>query len=249
MSSGPDARLRLGEYPRSTLDFLIGPARWLAGRRWELALHAQEHVPMEGPVILASNHVGLIDGPLLAILGPRPVHALTKQEMFDGRAGRVLRASGQIRLDRYGADPAAVKACVRVLDAGEVVGIFPEGTRGDGELHRIHRGAAFLALVSGAPVVPVTMFGTRQPGAGNHALPPKGGRIDVVYGEPWRVAAQPWPRTREQVGAASALLHQHLRSALEGARDLTGRELPGPLPAHEQKDDPGPGSPTKEHHD
>ncbi len=238
MTSGPDARLRTGEHPTSTLDFLLRPAKWLVGRKWPITLHGQEHVPASGPVILASNHVGLIDGPLLAVLGPRPVHALTKQEMFDSRASGVLRRSGQIRLDRDTADPAAVKACIRVLDAGEVVGIFPEGTRGDGEFGRIHRGAAYLALVSGAPVVPVAMFGTRAPGARNHAMPPKGGSIDVVYGEPWQVAAQPWPRTREHVGATSALLHQHLRTALDRARDLTGRDLPGPLPGQETTDAP-----------
>ena len=54
-----------------------------------------------GPVIFAANHVGVVDGPLLAIFAPRPVHALTKVEMFRGRLGRFLRASGQMPLDRF----------------------------------------------------------------------------------------------------------------------------------------------------
>ena len=115
-------------------------------------------------MILASNHVGVADGPLLAIFSPRPVHALTKQEMFEGRMGRFLRDAGQIPLDRFNSDPAAVKACLRVLRDGGAVGIFPEGSRGAGEFDRFHRGAAYLALVSGAPIVPVIQFGTREPG-------------------------------------------------------------------------------------
>ena len=74
--------------------------------------------------------------PLLAIFAPRPVHALTKQEMFEGRLGRFLRASGQIPLDRFHADPGAIRSCLRVVRDGGAAGIFPEGTRGDGELHR-----------------------------------------------------------------------------------------------------------------
>ena len=110
-----------------------------------MTLHGVEHVPASGPVILASNHVGVADGPLLAIYGPRPVHALTKQEMFQGRLGGFLLRSGQVPLDRFNSDPAAVKACLRVLRDGGVVGIFPEGSRGSGEFHRFHRGQCRVA--------------------------------------------------------------------------------------------------------
>ena len=110
------------------------------------------------------------------------MHALTKKEMFDGRLGRFLPTSGQVPLDRFNADPAAVKACLRVLRDGGAVGIFPEGSRGAGEFDRFHRGAAYLGLVSGAPIVPVIQFGTREPGDGSSALPKKGGHVDLVYG-------------------------------------------------------------------
>ena len=98
-----------------------------------------------------------------------------------------------------------------------MAGIFPEGTRGDGELRRFHHGAAYLALVTGAPVVPVTMLGTRPPGGGGNALPARGDTVDLVFGQPWRTTQQPWPRTREHVAATSVLLREHLLSELATA--------------------------------
>jgi 1-acyl-sn-glycerol-3-phosphate acyltransferase len=219
----------------------VGVDRW-----WDLHVHRPDLVPADGPVVLACNHVGWLDGPLLAICAPRPVHALTKREMFDGRMGAFLRGAGQIPLDRFGADPGAVKTCLRVLGDGGAVGIFPEGTRGPGTYGTFHHGATYLALVSGAPVVPVTMIGTRLPGGGTSSLPPRGSRIDVVVGEPWRTTQTPWPRTREHTLATSALLWQHLRDEQSRALSLTGRALPGPLPAGDIEDDPDTG--FVEHH-
>ncbi|CUR59428.1 Phospholipid/glycerol acyltransferase [metagenome] len=227
--------------PTRLLHGLRPPAAWLVRRRWPVRVHGDGHVPAQGGVILAANHVGVIDGPLLAVFSPRPVHALTKQEMFAGRLGGFLRAAGQIPLDRYAADPAAIRSCLRVVRDGGVAGIFPEGTRGDGRLGRFHHGAAYLALVTGAPVVPVTMIGTRPPGGATNALPERGGSIDVVFGAPWRITQQPWPRTREQVRESSVLLRLHMLSELDGALAQTRRSLPGPLPAGQSEDDPDTG--------
>ena len=204
--------------------------RWAIRRRYRVTVHGAGNVPVTGPVILASNHIGIIDGPMLACFGPRPAHVLTKDEMFRGALGRFLTAVGQISLYRGGADPGAIKACVKVLREGDVVGVFPEGTRGPGTYDALHHGAAYLAMVTGAPVVPVTMLGSREPGGGRNSLPAKGARIEVVFGEPWTTAPVPWPRTREHVGAVSAFLREHLLAQLDAARVLTGRDLPGPLP-------------------
>lgn len=224
--------------PRFLLHPLRPPARFLLRSRYEIRVHGAEVVPASGPVILAANHIGVIDGPMLAIFSPRPVHALTKIEMFQGRLGRFLTWSGQIPLDRFHYDPAAIKACVAVLRAGRVAGIFPEGTRGAGdlELDRFHHGAAYLALVTGASVVPVTFFGTRAPGAPGSALPPRSGGVDMVYGEPFQIPACAWPRSREQVAHTTALLQAHMSVCLARARDLTGRALPGPLPEGDEPD-------------
>lgn len=218
------------------------PHRWLGRfvvrRRFAVVEHGTENVPAAGPVILAANHIGIADGPLLGLFGPRPVHVLTKQEMFAGRTGTFLRRVGQIPLDRFDTDVRAVKTCLRVLADGHAVGIFAEGTRGAGELARFHRGPAYLALTSGAPVVPVTFFGTREPGAGSNALPPRGGRVDMVYGTAYRVARQPWPRTKKQVELTTLDLRVHMLVALDAARSLTGLELPGPLPTEQREPDP-----------
>jgi len=230
------------EHPATRLLHLVRPpAARLVRTRWPVVVHHADRVPEAGGVILASNHIGIIDGPLLAVFSPRPVHALTKQEMFEGRLGRFLRASGQIPLDRFHADPGAIRSCLRVVRDGGVAGIFPEGTRGDGELHRFHHGAAYLALVTGAPVVPVTMIGTRPPGGGGNALPARGDTVDLVFGQPWRTTQQPWPRTREHVAATSVLLREHLLSELATALGDTRRSLPGPLPAGQSEDDPDTG--------
>ncbi len=205
------------------------PGRAVLRRQWRIEQLGLEHLPADGPVILASNHVGLMDGPLLAIFCPRPVHVLTKRELGDGRTGQGLRAVGQIPLQRHQADPGAVKTCLRVLRDGGVVGIYPEGSRGAGEFHHVHAGVAYLALASGAPVVPVVNFGTRPPGGGMNTLPRRGERITFVYGAPVRVPRSPWPRTREQVRDTGALLHRELLAHLHRARAETGLELPGPI--------------------
>ena len=230
------------EHPRRAVLRGLRPVlRAGVGLWWDVHVHGADRAPSEGPVVFASNHVGWLDGPLLAICAPRPVHALTKTEMFAGRMGAFLRSAGQIPLDRFGADPSAMKSCVRVLGDGGAVGIFPEGTRGPGTYDVFHHGATYLAMVSGAPVVPVTMIGTRLPGGGTSSLPPRGSRIDVVVGEAWRTTQTPWPRTREHTLATSALLWQHLRDELSRALSLTGRALPGPLPAGDVEDDPDTG--------
>jgi 1-acyl-sn-glycerol-3-phosphate acyltransferase len=225
--------------PRYLLYSPLRPiARWLIRRRYDVRVHATGHVPRSGGVIYASNHVGVIDGPLLAIYAPRPAHVLTKVEMFRGFLGWFLVKSGQIPLDRFRTDPGAVRTCLRVLRNGGAIGIYPEGSRGPGELERFHRGAAYLALVSGAPVVPVTMLGSREPGGTSGSLPRRGARIDLVFGEAYRIDAAPWPRTREQVEKASLLLREHMLVQLDQARASTGRQLPGPLPVTDVDPDP-----------
>ncbi len=227
--------------PRLMLARLRLPARRYVRRRWDVRVQGIEQVPATGPVIFAANHIGVLDGPLLAVFAPRPVHALTKQEMFSGRLGRFLRRSGQIPLDRFATDPRAMRTALRVLRDGGAVGVFPEGNRGDGELHRFHHGAAYLALVSGATLVPVTILGSREPGGGIASTPARGGRIDLVFGTPVTTDARPWPRTPGMVRDASMLLRERMLETLDDARRSTGRDLPGPLPAGQAEDDPATG--------
>lgn len=90
-------------------------------------------------------------------------------------------------------------------------------------------GSAYLAMVTGAQVVPVSFFGTRHSCGARDAVPPAGALIDVVYGAPLAVNRAPWPRKRRQVEHTRAALHAHLLQQLDDAKTLTGRSLPGPL--------------------
>ncbi|HET8663156.1 MAG TPA: lysophospholipid acyltransferase family protein [Nocardioides sp.] len=211
-------------------------SRWLIRRWYDVREHATGHVPPQGPVIVAANHTSVIDGPLLAIFGPRPVHALTKEEMFRSRVGHLLRVTGQVEIDRFATDVRAIRTCLHILEHGGAVGIFPEGNRGAGDLTRFQNGAAYLALVSGAPIVPLMMFGTRPKGGGKDALPRRGAVIDLVYGAPYRVEKRPWPRSRTVVAATSEALHARMLEELAAGLALTGQTMPGPIPADEAED-------------
>jgi 1-acyl-sn-glycerol-3-phosphate acyltransferase len=198
--------------------------------RWRVHVLGTEHVPAHGPVLLASNHLGLLDGPLLLAVTPRMVHALVKREMFEGRGGAFFRWVGQIPLERDEVDPAAVKTAVRVLRDGGIVGVYPEGTRGSGDVMHTRLGLAYLAMVTGAHVVPVANIGTRPTGGHVGAIPARGSRVDVVFGPGIDVAARPWPRRRAAVEELAETLRVMLAGHVAYAVRRTGRSLPGPAP-------------------
>jgi 1-acyl-sn-glycerol-3-phosphate acyltransferase len=171
----------------------------------------------------------------MAIITPRPVHVLTKREMYDGKLGRFLHASGQIPVLREGPDPAAVKAALRVLRDDGVVGVFPEGTRGAGDVAHVKPGAAYLAMASGAPVVPLVFLGTRLAGGSNNSLPPPGSPFVMNYGRPIEVARSPWPRRQPDTHALSARIREALLATLDDAQQATGMTLPGPIPGTDKE--------------
>ena len=162
----------------------------------------------------------------------------------DGWAGS-CGGAGQVPLDRFNPDPAAVKACLRVLRDGHAVGIFPEGRRGTGDLERFHRGAAYFALVTGAPVVPVIFLGTREPGGHTDSVPARGSAVDVVSGRRSPSTRVPWPRSREQVEQVSVRLREHLLALLERAPRRDRARPAGPA-ARRTRSSPTrpPGSPS-----
>ena len=203
---------------------------------WDLEIHGADHVPDSGPVVMAANHVGWLDGPMLAICAPRPVHALTKQEMFEGPLGHLLSASGQIELDRCHVDVAAIRVAVRALQEGHAVGVFPEGRRGPGDMASPRAGAAYLSLVTGAPVVPVAFLGTRLPGGSDGSLPPRGARLVMTFGKPVHIGSKPWPRTQRDVANSAARVTDAILQTIRAAEEATGLTLPGPLgPSRREK--------------
>ena len=205
-------------------------------RRWyDLELYDVEKVPATGPLVMAANHVGWIDGPLLAICSPRPVHALTKEEMFSHGLGWFLLASGQIPLDRFRVDVRAIRIAVQALHHGLAVGVFPEGTRGAGDMTSPRAGAAYLAMVTGAPVVPVSFLGTRVPGGSDGSIPPRGTRIAMTFGDPITLPTRPWPRTQQEVARSATAVTAGILQTMRTAEEATGMTLPGPLGPKREK--------------
>ncbi|MFG2100546.1 lysophospholipid acyltransferase family protein [Micromonospora echinaurantiaca] len=168
---------------------LLGPLLRLIFRPQVEGLH---HVPDTGPVILASNHLSFSDSIFTPLITPRKVTFVAKAEYFTGKGikGWLTRmffvGTGTIPVDRSGgrAARAALDTQLKVLRAGGIAGIYPEGTRSpDGRLYRGKTGVARLALESGAPVVPVVMLNLDEiqpPGK----LIPKLKRVRIRFGAP-----------------------------------------------------------------
>lgn len=135
-------------------------ARLLARALGRIEVRGLERIPAAGPVVLAVNHRDFLDGPLLFGLVPRPVGFLVKQEAYTPRAAPFLLTTGQIPVVRHRPDVVAVRTALELLRAGGVIGVFPEGTRGDGLVRTAKPGVGYFALRTGAHVVPVACHGT-----------------------------------------------------------------------------------------
>ncbi len=128
---------------------------------YRVRVQGRENIPVEGAAIMCCNHISWLDPPVLAVACPRQVHFMAKRELFQYFIlGSILRRSGVISVRRGQSDRSAIKRMIQVLQDGKIVGLFPEGTRGRaGELASFTHGAAYLALKSGAPVIPVGVRG------------------------------------------------------------------------------------------
>ncbi|CAL9623594.1 1-acyl-sn-glycerol-3-phosphate acyltransferase [Streptomyces sp. enrichment culture] len=181
-------------------------------------------VPPTGPVILAINHSHNIDGPMVMGVAPRPTHFLIKKEAFVGPLDPFLTGIGQLKVDRDSTDRTAITRALGVLDNGGVLGIFPEGTRGEGDFASLRAGLAYFAVRSGAPVVPVAVLGSSERrGRFIKGLPPLRSRVDVVFGDPFEAGDGSGRRTRKALDEATERIQKHLTVHLENARRLTGR--------------------------
>ena len=191
---------------------------------WKPRVLGAWRVPASGPVILAVNHSHNIDGPMLMGTAPRPVHFLIKKEAFVGPLDPFLRGIGQLKVDRTIADRTAIGNALGVLENGGVLGIFPEGTRGEGDFASLRAGLAYFAVRSGAPIVPVAVLGsTERRGRLISALPPLRSRVDVVFGEAFEAGDGSGRRTRKALDEATARIQSRLTAHLADAKRLTGR--------------------------
>jgi 1-acyl-sn-glycerol-3-phosphate acyltransferase len=133
---------------------------------WRVHTSGLENLPDSGPAILAPNHTSVLDSFFLPLVLPRRITYVGKAEYLDDwKTRKLFPAIGMIPIDRSGGDAAqaALDTAARVLERGELFGIYPEGTRSrDGVLHKGHTGLARLAARTGAPIIPVGLVGTRE---------------------------------------------------------------------------------------
>jgi 1-acyl-sn-glycerol-3-phosphate acyltransferase len=202
-------------------------ARQYFRRKYDLSILHEDRFPLTGPLLMTPNHLSLLDAPLIGAMAPRMLHQLGKIEVFGGLQGTFLRRVGQIPVDRSSYDVLAVRRSIRVLRDGRVLNIYPEGTRGPGDFSRIRIGVAYLAMVTGAPILPVALMGTRLPLGSVEGHPPAGSRIDMVYGEPFSVDRVPFPRRHTDVQAVADHIGDVLRAHVKAAVEETGHPLPG----------------------
>lgn len=209
--------------------------RFLARVVWNTSVVGADRVPADGPVLLAANHTGIVDGPILLGVAPRPAHVLVKEEMFVGPVGWVLRAAGQISVDREGGR-AALSSALGVLRRDGVVGIFPEGNRGRGDATNARAGIAWLALNGHAPVVPVAVLGTRRTGESVNHLPGLRRRLVVEFGEPIVVERTSTVTGREALVTANDAIRTALADLVTRASARSGVALPADEPLREPRD-------------
>jgi 1-acyl-sn-glycerol-3-phosphate acyltransferase len=159
----------------------------LAGRLlFRLRVIHRERMIQSGPVILAMNHQSYLDPPLAGTASDRPIYFLARRTLLDvPLLGRILPKLNVIPVNQEGVDRSAIKAVIRVLQAGNGVLVFPEGSRTlDGKIQAAEPGLGLVIAKTLAPVVPMRIFGARE------ALPRGGGRrlrlvpITIVIGEP-----------------------------------------------------------------
>jgi 1-acyl-sn-glycerol-3-phosphate acyltransferase len=192
-------------------------------------IEGRQNVPKKGAVILASNHMSFIDSIAIPVASPRQVHFLAKASYFEGTglkgwASRTFFTAVGASPVRRGAGQAALDALdqhQKMLEEGLAVALYPEGTRSlDGRLYKGRTGVAFLALQTGAPVVPVGLIGTNEAMPVGANLPKRSPRIRVCFGEPLDVSEY-GPATS---GKARRLATDAIMAAIH---DLSGQELAG----------------------
>jgi 1-acyl-sn-glycerol-3-phosphate acyltransferase len=193
----------------------------------QLSVTGREYLPAGG-ALMAVNHASYLDGPLVFGVLPRPGTFFVKAEAFTGVVGWFLPRIGQIPVRRDVPEREPLLTALATLREGGLVGIFPEGTRGGGDVRRVRAGVAYLALRSGCPVVPVACLGTERVLARGRTLPRLRQPVTVAFGRPVAVAEPGTPATRQHITAAAEhvrlLLADHVQAAAGWRIDVPTRQ-------------------------
>jgi 1-acyl-sn-glycerol-3-phosphate acyltransferase len=177
---------RPASLPPGTSTGLLALGRWIGAHlylpAYQVRRHDWELIPVTGPLVVVANHSTMIEPQLLFGMLPRDASFLVKEELFRGVAGKALRGIGQIPIRRGAADRTALSTATGVLRAGGAIGVFPEGTRGSGDVAAAQQGAAWLARATGARVQPIATRGTLRPEGSRRRFRPV---VDLLAGAPF----------------------------------------------------------------
>jgi 1-acyl-sn-glycerol-3-phosphate acyltransferase len=189
---------------------------------WRVTTEGAANVPSAGPAIIAPNHISVLDSFFVPLtVGRRLTYVGKAEYMDDWKTKWVFPAIGMIPIDRSGGDASrrALDAAAGILDAGELFGIYPEGTRArDGKLHKGHTGLARLALRTGAPIIPVGIIGTDDVQPPDARFPKPFRRVHIRFGRPISVE-----RYIDRSGDRM-LLRQITDEVMYEIRNLSGQE-------------------------
>ncbi len=174
-----------------------------------IRLQGRENVPREGAFIVASNHLSWLDVPLIPSPFSRPVVYMAKDETFHSEYAWLVRFMGAFPVKRGEADRQALRAADEQLKAGNILIIFPEGTRSKTHtLATAHAGLGMIALRAGVPIVPVAVWGSEK------ALKTFRPRVNVIYGEPMTFKPKGPKITREDIDGVTQQVMQKIASML-----------------------------------
>jgi 1-acyl-sn-glycerol-3-phosphate acyltransferase len=201
--------------------YTVGPAIRLALRP---IVEGLEHVPARGGAVLASNHLSVADEYVMGSVVPRHIAFWAKAEYFNGTGLRgwaikaMLQGLGAIEVNRDGGRAAltALDAAIPALKAGDLVGVYVEGTRSpDGRLYRGRTGAARLAFLAEVPIIPVGVIGTEKVQPIGSLVPRLGHRVTIKFGKPVEVTDRAFDR---------ATLRAVTDEVMAAIQKLTGQE-------------------------
>ncbi|MBT9158894.1 MAG: lysophospholipid acyltransferase family protein [Dehalococcoidia bacterium] len=179
--------------------------------RWEVK--GRENVPRNGPLIVVSNHLSMVDPPLLSASVPRRIFFMAKEELFSSRGGAFIRWLGAFPVRRGTPDRRAIRQAMQVLERGQTLGMFPEGRRSlNHQMNEAEFGVAMIALRSGVSILPTGICGSE-----NVKWPGfiwRRPRITVTIGQPFSLPRNEGKLTREQLIQATSLIMGHIAEVL-----------------------------------
>jgi 1-acyl-sn-glycerol-3-phosphate acyltransferase len=210
---------RASKAARNLYEPYVTPSLLYHGLRWfaifvfhlttRIRLRGRYNVPATGPFILVANHLSWTDIPLIPLHLPRKVVYMAKEEYFSSKIAWLVRFLGAFPVKRGEGDRQALRAAEEQLKQGNILIIFPEGTRSRTcTMARAHPGMGMIALRSGVPVVPVAIWGSEK------ALKQLGAKVTIAYGEPMLLRPKGTKITREDIDAVTAQVMHKIAAML-----------------------------------